>query len=203
MTSRFEIPLDAAAYNLFAIDDYLRSIRTPEDRQKLIRSVAYSPMLRESYEREHGIPRGAVEVAMMAEDPRVKQLTEKLSEKFWVAVEQQTSPQELKQFYAEVESMSSGLRTLYPEAVEFLKQYGMLSQRNKRTYYGDYQFGNDYRILLANACPGPPPDDCNPQVWWCTNVWAFTWSLAAWQAFAIVWASLFVWFFVALLGWVV
>jgi hypothetical protein len=203
MTRRFEIPIDPSAYNLFAIDDYLRSIRTAEDRQKLIRSVGYSPQLREAYERRHGLPRGAVEVAMMAEDSRVKELSEKFSQRFWVAVEQKASPQELKQFYLEVESMSSGLRALYPEAVEFLRQYGMLSQRNKSTFYGDYQFGNEYRIMLANTCPGPPPDDCNPQVWWCTNVWAFTWSLVAWQAFAAVWASLFVYFFVALLAWVV
>jgi hypothetical protein len=198
MNSRFEIPIDASAYNLFAVDDYLRSIRTPEDRQKLIRSVGYSSRLREEYERRHGLPRGAVEVAMMAEDKRVKELSEKLSQKFWVAVEQKVSAQEMKQFYLEVESMSTGLRSLYPEAVHFLKQYGMLSQRNKRTFYGDYQFGNEYRIMLANTCPGPPPDPCNPDVWWCTEVWAYTWSLVAWQAFAAIWVSLLLFAFILL-----
>ena len=198
MNGRFEIPIDSSAYNLFAIDDYLRSIRTAEDRQKLIRSVGYSPELREEYEQRRGLPRGAVELAMMAEDKRVKELSDKLSQRFWVGVEKNFTPQEVKQFYLEVDSMSAGLRALYPEAVQFLKQYGMLSQRNKSTFQGDYQFGNEYRIMLANTCPGPPPDDCNPSVWWCTEVFVYSWSLVAWQAFAAVWASLLAFAFILL-----
>jgi len=190
MNTRFEIPIDPSAYNLFAVDDYLRSIRTSEDRQKLIRSVGYSAQRRERYERKHGLPRGAVELAMMAEDKRVKELSDKLAQKFWLGVEQKRTPQELKEFYLEVDSMSAGLRALYPEAIQFLRQYGVLSQRNKTTYYGDYQFGNEYRIMLANTCPGPPPDPCNPEVWWCTEVFVYTWSLVAWQVFAAVWLSI-------------
>jgi hypothetical protein len=198
MSDRFEIPIDASAYNLFAIDDYLRSIKTSEDRQKLIRSVGYSARLREAYETENGLPRGAVELAMMAEDPRVKDLSDKLSQKFWTAMEQKATPQDMKKLYLEVDSMCAGLRSLYPEAVQFLKQYGMLSQRNKTTFYGDYQFSNEYRIMLANTCPGPPPDDCNPSVWWCTEVLVYTWSLVAWQVFAAVWLSLLAFAFILL-----
>lgn len=188
--TRFEIPIDPSAYNLFAIDDYLRSIRTSEDRQKLIRSVGYSAKRRDAYEKRHGLPRGAIELAMMAEDQRVKELSDKLAQKFWLGVEEKRTPQELKAFYLEVDSISAGLRALYPDAIQFLRQYGVLSQRNKTTFYGDYQFGNDYRILLAATCPGPPPDDCNPDVWWCTEVFVYTWSLVAWQVFAAVWLSI-------------
>jgi hypothetical protein len=195
MNNRFEIPIDSSAYNLFAIDDYLRGIRTSEDRQRLIRSVGYSPGLRDAYEKKHALPRGAVEVAMMAEDQRVKDLSEKLSQRYLGAVEQKMDPQEMKRFYQEIESMSSGLRTLYPEAVQFLKQYGTLSQRNKQTFYGDYQFGNEYRIMLANTCPGDPPSD----PWWYTVVFVWTWSLVAWQVFAAVWLGLLALAFILLI----
>lgn len=178
MNSRFEIPIDSSAYNLFAIDDYLRSIRTREGRQKLIRSVGYSARLRAEYERRHGLPRGAVQLAMVTEDRRVQELSDKMSRKFVGAMEQKASPQEMKQLYLEVESLCTGLRTLYPEAVEFMKQYGMLSQRNKQTFYGDYQFGNEYRIMLANVCPGQPPEP-----WWHETVVAYVWSLAFFHVF--------------------
>ncbi len=163
MKTRFEIPVELADYNIFAIDDFLRSIRTTEQCQKLIQTVGYSAARRRAYETEHGLPSGAVELAMLAQDRRVKELGEKLNHRLGLSQASQPTPQQLKAFYYDVDSMASGLRELYPEALQFLKNYGALAQRNKRTYAGDYHFGNDYRILLANTCPGPgPPPDPVP-----------------------------------------
>jgi hypothetical protein len=157
MNTRFEIPVELADYNIFAIDDFLRSIRTAEQCRKLIATVGYSAARRRAYESEHGLPSGAVELAMLAQDRRIKELGEKLTRRFGLSKASQPTPQQLKAFYYEVESVTSGLRELYPEALRFLKNYGVLARRNKRTYAGDYDFGNDYRILLANTCPGPSP----------------------------------------------
>lgn len=194
MNKRFEIPIDPVAYNLFAIDDYLRSIRTSEDRQKLIREVGYSPERRDVFERKHGLPRGAVELAMMTEDRRVKEMSEKLTRRLAGRAGQQLTPQESRQLYLEVDSIMTGLRALYPEAIQFLKHYSALAQRNKATFYGDYQFGNDYRIMIANVqrvavtCPGPPPPDwCSPTPWFCVESYVFTTYYAAWWIAGAVW----------------
>ena len=162
MNTRFEIPVDLADYNIFSIDDFLRSIRTPERRQKLVETVGYSAARRRAYETGHGLPSGAVELAMLAQDRQVKELGEKLNQRLGLTGDSTPSPQQLKTLYYEVESMTTGLRELYPEALQFLKNYGALAQRNKRSYAGDYHFGNDYRILLASGCPGPPPNPPNP-----------------------------------------
>jgi hypothetical protein len=201
MNRRFEIPIDPVAYNLFAIDDYLRNIRTSEDRKQLIRKVGYSANLREAYERKHGLPRGAVELAMMSEDRRVQEIGDKLSKRLAGRAGKEMSPQETKQLYLEVDSIMTGLRALYPDAVHFVKEYSALAQRNKTTFYGDYHFGNDYRIMVANVqrvavtCPGPPPPDwCSPTPWFCTESYILTSYLAAWWIAGAVWyiAAVFV-----------
>ncbi len=185
---RFEIPIDPSAYNLFAIDDYLRSIRTPEDRKKLIREVGLSAQARAAFERRSGLPRGAVELAMMTEDKRVQAMSEKLAQRLGDSAGKPMSPQDARKFYLEVDSIMSGLRTLYPEAIHFLKEYSALAQRNKTTFYGDYQFSNDYRIMLANTCPGPnPPDWCSPTPWFCTQDYILTTYYAVWWIAGAVW----------------
>jgi hypothetical protein len=199
---RFEIPLEPRTYNLFTTDDYLRSIRTSEGRKKLIQEVGFSAEARWTYEQEHGLPRGAVELAMMAEDPRVKEMSERFSAQVTKSTKEQLSPEEAKKFYMEVDSMMSGLRALYPEAIQFAKEYGMLSQRNKTSFRGDYQFSNEAKILLSNTCPGPPPDPCNPDAWWCTTVYVYTWSLVAAWIFLAVALSLVAALFVAAVVWV-
>ncbi len=195
MNSRFEILIPASEYNLFAIEDYLRSIRTPQARQRLIRRVGYSAEKRAAFERKLNLPRGAVELAMMAEDQRLKEMSERLTRKLAAGIKKQVSPQETRQLYLEVDSMMNGLQALYPDALQFTKQYGMLAQRNKASFQGDYQFGNEYRIMMVNALP-PRPDDCEPNAWWCTESYVFTWSLAMWQIFGAVWLSLLLYMFV-------
>ncbi len=195
MNSRFEILIPASEYNLFAIDDYLRSIRTPEARQRLIRRVGYSAEKRSAFERKLNLPRGAVELAMMAEDQRLKDMSERMTRKLAASMKKQVSPQETRKFYLEVDSMMNGLQALYPDALQFMKQYGMVAQRNKASFQGDYQFGNEYRIMMVNALP-PRPDDCEPNAWWCTESYVFTWSLAMWQIFGAVWLSLLLYMFV-------
>jgi hypothetical protein len=201
-TGRFEIPIDTSEYNLFAIDDYLREIGTPEGRRKLIGAVGYSARLRERYEKKHGLPRGAVELAMMAEDKRVKELSDKIAKRLTETAPEKVTPQEAKAFYLEVDSMMVGIRTLYPEAMQFVKEYATLSQRNKLSFRGEYHFSNDYKILQAAACPGPPPDPCTPSPWWCTEVFVYTWSLVAWAIFLAGAISLVVAVFVAAVAWV-
>src|SRR5437016_2833037 len=109
MNTGFLIPISPTEYNLFAIDDYLRSIRTSEERQKLMKGVGYSAQRRESYEARLGLPRGAVELAMMAEDQRVKELSDKLTQRMADGMIQQMSPQEGRNFYLEVDSIMCGL----------------------------------------------------------------------------------------------
>jgi hypothetical protein len=190
MNTRFEIPVELADYNIFAIDDFLRSMRTVEQRQELIKKVGYSAAGRRAYETEHGLPSGAVELAMLAQDRRVKEMGENLRERFGLGGTSQPTPQQLKELYYEIASMTGGLRELYPEALRFLKNYGVLAQRNKRTYAGDYHFGNEYRILLCSTCPGPNPPQ--PPGWFqadfYTEFWFGTSTLVAvgWLAQALV-----------------
>ncbi len=78
----------------------------------------------------------------------------------------------------------------------------MLTQRNKNSFRGDYQFNNEARILLSNTCPGPPPDPCNPSAWWCTEVYVYTYTLVAAWIFLAVALSLVAAVFVAAVVWV-
>jgi hypothetical protein len=172
MSERFEIPLPQQDYNLFAIDDYLRSVGTSEGRKTLIEDAGYSAQAREAYERETGLPRGAVELAMMAEDPRVKQLQEKLNRQLG-GLSADDDPKQLRNLYLEVESITNGLQVLYPEAFDFIKQYAGMASRNKADFCGDYAFGNDYRIMKVNAVPPPDVPQWNLLLWYEGAVYAF------------------------------
>ena len=153
MKRRFEIPIEPGEYNLFDIDDYLRSIRSSKERQQLIATVGYSAELRRDYERRKGLPFGAVELAMMAEDKRVKEINGVLRKRLGSPQPgQNLSPEELMALYRELESMALGLKALYPEAVQFMLQYGVLARRNAASFQGDYQFNNEYKVLRV-ACP--------------------------------------------------
>lgn len=169
MNKRFEIPLQPGEHNLFAIDDYLRSIRTAEQRKTLISTVGYSTELRQAYETRHALPHGAVELAMMAEDKRVKELNDALAKRLSAAQADSFTPTQLKEFYLEVESKAAGLKTLYPEAMQFLLEYSALAQRNTASFRGDYRFSNEYKIILAQCNPNPN-QNFNSNVNWTITV---------------------------------
>src|SRR5262249_46881951 len=105
MNKRFEIPVEPAGFNTFAIDDYLRMIQTPEKRKEIIATVGYSPQLREAYEKTHGLPRGAVELAMLTEDTRFKQSNEKIVKRFTGKDPGSLDQKEIQQALMEVQSM--------------------------------------------------------------------------------------------------
>jgi hypothetical protein len=158
---RFEIPVNPAGlnYNLFAIDDFLRSIQTSEQRKELIATVGYSPRKREQYERKRGLPHGAVELAMMVEDRRVQEINQLLAERLPALYNREASQQQILDLYQEIASISVGLRNNYPDATGFLIAYSQLSERTRRSFQGDYRFSHEYRILqVQDGGSNPPPD---------------------------------------------
>ncbi len=172
MNTRFEIPVEPNGFNAFVIDDYLRMIQTPERRQSLIATVGYSPQLREAYEKSRGLPRGAVELAMLTEDRRFKSWNEKIVKRFTGKDPGSLDQKQISEALMEVQSMGQGLQALYPEAVHFLMQYNALAQRNKASFRGDYRFTTDYKIILAQ-CSSP---------WWYTNARVYTDTNVVWNA---------------------
>jgi hypothetical protein len=172
MNKRFEIPVEPDGFNTFLIDDYLRLIQSPERRKDIIATVGYSPQLREAYEKSHGLPRGAVELAMLTEDRRFKEWNERIVKKFTGKDPGSLDQKEIQEALMQVQSMGQGLQALYPEAVHFLMQYNALSQRNKASFRGDYRFTTDYKIILAQ-CSSP---------WWYTNARVYTDTNVVWNA---------------------
>ena len=166
MSQRFEIPVSVdetlSQINLFAVDDYLRSIQSESDRKKLISRVGYSATKRAAYEKKHQLPRGAVEVAMMMDDRRFKQLNTMLAQQLAQASSEGAKPEVLAKFYQEASSMSMGLAQLYPDAQDFFLQHWLLSQRNHRHFLGDHRFSSEYRMQLVSSwCPSLSPVNCN------------------------------------------
>lgn len=148
--------------NLFAVDDYLRLIQSEEDRKRLIMKVGYTPQKRRAYEKRHQLPRGAVEVAMMMEDQRFKELNALLVQHLTQATGEGAKPEALAEFYQRANSISIGLAKLYPEAQDFFLQHWLLSQRNHRQFVGDYRFSNEYRLQMVSSwCPSLSPVNCN------------------------------------------
>jgi hypothetical protein len=171
MKQRFEIPVEPHGYNVFLIDDYLRTIRSHDERIKLINTVGYSEEKREAYERERGLPHGAVELALMCEDRQIAELNTFVNQKMNILYEQKASREEINAALMEVGSRSIGIRALYPEAFQFLVQYNSLSRRNASAFRGDYRFGNEYKMMQVDCSPTSNVLSCGPDpVNVCVNI---------------------------------
>ena len=152
MKQRFEMPVEQG-YNLFLIDDYLRSLRTHDERMKLINTSGYSAEKRDEYERSRGLPRGAVELALVCEDRQLQELNTMLNAKLSKLQKEKAPPEKMNELLTEVSSRAAGVRSLYPEAFQFLSQYAALSKRNASAFHGDYRFSNEYKILKVDCSP--------------------------------------------------
>ena len=153
MSARFEIPMEPQGYNVFLIDDYMRTIRSHDKRMQLIREVGYSAEKREDYERQSGLPRGAVELSLMAEDKRVIELNEMLNKKLSKLYADKAPPEQINNAFMEAGSLAAGIRTLYPEAFHFLMQYNSMAKRAASAFRGDYRFSNEFKIIQADCSP--------------------------------------------------
>ncbi len=162
MTQRFEIPLEPQGYNLFLVDDYLRTVRSKPERQRLIRDVGYSVEKREAYERSHGLPRGAVELALLAEDKRIAELNDVLNRQLNTLYEQKASPDQVNNLLRDAASRAAGVRALYPEAFQFLTQYQLMARRNASMFRGDYRFSNEFKIMQVDCSPSSNVLTCGP-----------------------------------------
>ena len=166
MKTKFEIPLTSdqslKGINLFAVDDYLRSIQSVEDRKAMVMKIGFSASRRAAYEKKNQLPRGAVELAQMLDDRRYREMQEKLT-KSWTSVSAQAAPpEELSLYYREAATITLGLSQLYPEAFNFLLQYSLLTQRNRHQFLGDHRFSAEYRVQMVTSwCPSTTPVNCN------------------------------------------
>jgi radical SAM superfamily enzyme YgiQ (UPF0313 family) len=203
MNQRFEIPVEPQGYNIFQIDDYLRSLRSHEERVKLINSVGYSAEKREEFERSRGLPHGAVELALVCEDKQIAELNQMVNKKMNRLYEEKASPEQINEAFTEIGSRAAGIRALYPEAFQFLMQYTSLAKRNAASFRGDYRFNNEYKIIQADCSPSSNVLSCGPDpVNVCVNfnlvvfayVGVLAWvAIAEFLAFAIyIWAVVFV-----------
>lgn len=166
MSPRFEIPVSVddslSKINLFAVDDYLRSIQSEADRRKLIAKVGYSAAKRSAYEKKNQLPHGAVEVAMMMDDRRFRELNNLLAKQLSTVSSGGAKPEVLAKFYQDSASISMGLAQLYPDAQDFFLQHWLLSQRNHKHFLGDHRFSSEYRMQLVSSwCPSLSPVNCN------------------------------------------
>jgi hypothetical protein len=156
MKKRFEIPLTPgdglSEINLFAVDDYLREMSTAEARRKLIATAGATPETRAAYEEQHGLPHGAVELVMLMEDKRIKELEKMLMAKTPELVDKNAKPETIEEFYRLAFSIARGMQQLYPEASAFMVQYAALSQRNRQKFMGDYGFSNEYKLQRVAWC---------------------------------------------------
>jgi hypothetical protein len=119
-TPQFIDPIDPQRYNVFAIDDYLRTIANPAARERLIHDHGLDPEVMSRYEDENDLPRGAFELAVMLSDLRVQQMTDEMTKLTLASVDKP----ELKVELAQKDfTMRRGLIALYPRAMHFLTQY--------------------------------------------------------------------------------
>ncbi len=163
--------MEPQGYNVFLIDDFMRTIRSHEERVRLSREIGYSAEKREEYEHKSGLPRGAVELMLMAEDKRVIELNELLNKKLQKLYERKASPEEVNKLFMEAGSLTAGIRTLYPEAFQFLQQYNLMSKRASSAFRGDYRFNNEFKIIQADCAPSSNVLSCGPDpVNVCVNV---------------------------------
>ncbi len=203
MNQRFEIPVEPHGYNVFLIDDYLRTIRSHEERVKLINTVGYSAEKREDYETTRGLPHGAVELALLCEDRQILEINEFVNTKMNGLYERKATVAEINEALMDVNSRSAGVRALYPEAFQFLIQYTSMARRNASAFRGDYRFSNEYKLMKVDCSPSSDASTCSP-VNWCVsanyvvflNVVAAAYVLAALAfvlAFAYwIWAAAFI-----------
>jgi hypothetical protein len=189
MNQRFEIPVEPQGYNLFLIDDYLRTVRSQKERQKLIREVGYSAEKREAYERSAGLPRGAVELALLAEDKRVAELSNLLNTKLNKLYDKNATREEINTAFKDAGSRAAGIKALYPEAFQFLLQYNVLAKRNASMFRGDYRFNNEFKIMQVDCSPSSNVLSCGlDPVNVCVNVnlVVFVNAGVAWNVIAAV-----------------
>lgn len=160
MSKRFEIPVEPQGYNVFLIDDYLRTLRSKEDRAKLIKTVGYSAEKREEYERSHSLPRGAVELALMCEDRQIAELNVMVNKRMNKLYEEKATQAQVNEALMDLASRTAGIKALYPEAFQFLTQYNSMARRNASSFRGDYRFNNEFKIMQADCSPSQNVNYC-------------------------------------------
>ena len=169
MNGRFEIPIPPRGYNMFLIDDYLRTIRSHEERVKLINTYGFSAEKRGEYERAHSLPHGAVELALLCEDRQLNELNSYINNTMNGLYERKASPEEINEALTDFASRSGGIRTLYPDAFQFLVQYSSMARRNASAFRGDYRFNNEYKLMRIDCSPTANAQTCSP-VNYCVSI---------------------------------
>jgi len=156
MKKRFEIPLTEEdglrEINLFAVDDFLRSMASAEARRKLILTAGASRESREAYEKKNGLPHGSVELVMLMEDKRFRELDRLLRSRLPELSDRNTKPEVIEEIYRLSFSLGRGLKQLYPDAADFMLQYSVLSHRNRQRFMADFGFSNEYKLQMASFC---------------------------------------------------
>jgi hypothetical protein len=156
MKKRFEIPLTEddglKEINLFAVDDFLRSMASADARRKLILTAGASRERRQAYEEKHGLPHGSVELAMLMEDKRFRELDRWLRNRLPELADKNTKPEAIEEIYRLSFSLGRGLKQLYPDAADFMLQYSVLSHRNRQRFMADFGFSNEYKLQMAEFC---------------------------------------------------
>ncbi|PWU18826.1 MAG: hypothetical protein C5B50_08130 [Verrucomicrobia bacterium] len=202
MSQRFEIPIEPKGYNLFLIDDYLRTLRSKEERKKLIREVGYSAEKREEYERSHSLPRGAIELALLAEDKKAAELNDMLTKRMKKLYDDKAPQEEVQALFKEAGSRAAGIKALYPEAFQFIMQYYMLAKRNASMFRGDYRFSNEFKIMRVDCSPSSNTDTCGDDpVNTCINVNLVVFVNVYGYVFAAAWVGLVAFLAVVLYVW--
>jgi hypothetical protein len=156
MKKRFEIPVSTgdglSEINLFAVDDFLRAMNSSEARRKLIIKVGGSRDAREAYEKKNGLPHGAVELVMLTEDKRFRDLDRVLRNRMPELGSKTTTPEAIEEIYRSSFSFARGMQQLYPDASDFLLQYALIAQRNRQRFLADFSFGNEYKLQMVEWC---------------------------------------------------
>jgi len=144
---RLIIPVEGPEINGFEVDDFLRLIHNPIARKRLAAEYGGSFAAAEQYEKSHGLPRGAIQLALLTDDERVQKMFQAIGAKILAAQESQ-DPQKLKEAVKEGTSISQGIQRLYPQAMDFIISYRKLVEQSQEAYIGDYK---TYKIACSNS----------------------------------------------------
>jgi len=163
ISEQFNIPVNPKV-NFFFIDEYLRMVHDPVKRKNLISTYGATRDSIRSYESENNLPHGAFDVAVMAEDERVIEMSGRLAARL---AEGPITTERLDSIMKEAATLNTGISRIYPEAVSFLTSYQKNQQSLKERHVGNF---NIKPIFAQEGGGGGGGDDSSVNINTAVNV---------------------------------
>ena len=115
-----KIPLVLNKLDVFAIDDYLRSVNDPVLRKTLIAEYGGSPEKIREFEQSKSLPEGAFELLLLQEDPEFAAFNGDVLKDYMSKL---TNPDQRLRLKQQIKDMNIKMRPKFPRAYAFLQAY--------------------------------------------------------------------------------